>query len=272
MKSKVILVIFSLMLISIVNAQENPQSIFKEIIPLEFKVGDIQFAIRVVNDYNYTLSNIVPIISAKGFSTYDIHPIDSLKPGEKGYILVAGNFKENGNITLNVRWGSETINKIVKIVNTEELERIKQAEIDEKIKQETLANLSEQLKVLKSEYDSLEASLVDKKDNNFDVSRINLDQARNYLRDAETYILSKDPENAKIRIRLGIEEMAYQKIRIDAAKPLPYLNRYKEYAIIFSTIAGALITFFALSELLRKKGEDVVTTVHKVGSKFHFKK
>ena len=270
MNIKSILIILPLILISLVSAQENNsnQGIFKEIIPSEFKVGDTQFAIKVTNNYNYTLSNIVPVINGKGLSIYDLYPIDILKTGEKGYILVVGNFKEEGNITLSIKWGSETINQVVKVVNTEELERIKQAEIDNKIKQEMLSNLSMQLIDLKKYYELLEAMKSDKKDNDFDVSGISLEQARTYLRDAEAYIFANDPENAKVRIRLAIEEMSYQKIRIETAKPIPSINKFKEYAIIFSTIAGALVTFFVLSELLKNKGKDVVKTMYNVGSKF----
>jgi len=277
MNHKLVLLILPIMLIGLVssegaNASISQEGMFKKIIPSEFKVGDIQFAILVKNNYNYTLFNIVPVINGKGFSTYDIYPIESLEPGEKGYILVIGNFKESGNVTLYGKWISETFTQTVAIVNGEELARIQQTEIDNKIKEEILANLSMQLNSLKKDYAQLETDLSDKKDNDFDVSKINFDQARAYLRDAETYILSNDVGNAKIRIRLAAEEIGYQRITLNAAKQISSIAKFKEYALIFSTIAGAFITFFALSELLKRKGRDVVTTVHEVGSKFTRKK
>jgi len=80
-----------------------PDIELKNFIPKDFNLGDTQFSIQIVNLKNETINNTSAFVVGKGFSTYDIVPIDSLSPGERGYILVLGNFKESGEINLTVR-------------------------------------------------------------------------------------------------------------------------------------------------------------------------
>lgn len=54
-----------------------------------------------------------------------------------------------------------------------------------------------------------------------------------------------------------------KKNKLDSAETISILTRLKENAVFFSAIAGAIITFFALSELLRRKGEGIVQNMHK---------
>jgi len=59
--------------------------------PKEVKLGDVQFNIQIKNNLDETLENVFAIVSGKGFSTYDVVPIDSLEPFGKDYIFVNGN-------------------------------------------------------------------------------------------------------------------------------------------------------------------------------------
>ena len=63
---------------------------------------------------------------------------------------------------------------------------------------------------------------------------------------------------------MAFEEYETQKNKLDNVKPKSIINRIRENALIFSTIAGALITFFTLYELLKRKSENVVTATSKV--------
>lgn len=124
-------------------------------IPQTFKIGDVQFNIKIKNNRNETLNNIIALISGKEFSTYDITPIDSLEENQRDYILVSGNFKESGNITLTIKINEQTFYQNISVINEN------QADIDEKLKQQqdkidTLNNLSQQLQDLKQRYSQLE--------------------------------------------------------------------------------------------------------------------
>ena len=88
-----------------------------------------------------------------------------------------------------------------------------------------------------------------------------MNELKNYLRSAQASILAENVDEARINIELATEEYDNIQNRVSYLKKLPFIIRYKEYAIIFSSIAGAILTFFTLSELLKKKGSYVATTI-----------
>lgn len=267
MKREMIFLI-CLFLITLVCAEENITGVNETIDeghiviskfgPQEFKLGDSQFTIQVENQRNEEIRDIIALVSGKGFSTYEVVPIDSLNVGEKGYILVLGNFKETGNINLTIRIENEVYYQIVNVVS----DLNKSEELNEIIKQEEkknaeLANLSLQLSEIKIKFNLLEEELSEKKDNDYDVSKINLNDLRSYIRNAQSSILGKDVQGAHINLNLAEDEYEYQKAKVESAKEIPTLNVIKDNAVIFSTLAGAVITFFALLELLRRKEKSI---------------
>jgi hypothetical protein len=216
--------------------------------PTETEVGDVQFNIRVRNDGNDTLNNIIAFISGKGYSSYDLVSIDSLAPGEKSYIIVYGNLKESGNINLTIRIDRQTFYTNISVINPNE-----QALNDAEKEQRELENISQQIEELKSKYASLELEISEKNENDYDVSSIKLDDLKKYIRNAEASIYTKELKDAKSNLNLAIEEYDYQKNKVDNAKLVPTINKVKDYAIIFSAIAGSIIAFFAVYELLIRK-------------------
>ena len=50
-------------------------------------------------------------------------------------------------------------------------------------------------------------------------------------------------------------------------KKLSAIKRFKENIILFSSIAGAIITFFALYELLKKKSKEATTRIETIKQK-----
>ena len=231
-------------------------------IPKNFNAGDVQFNIRILNNHTITLKNIVPIISGKGFSTYEIIPIDSLLPGERDYIIVSGNFKESGTITLTIKINEEVFYQDVVVNNPNEVGALKENEE----KKDILANLSLQLSDLKQKYSQLEYGYFDKKDKEYDLSKINLDDFKAYIYDIEIDITNEDVKNSIAKIKLAYESYEDQKKKLETSKQKSSILKIKENALVFSTIAGALIMLFALSELLKKKGQNVIVTFKKVGS------
>jgi hypothetical protein len=233
-----------------------------DIIPKNFNIGDAQFNIRIQNNHAEALNNLVPIISGKGFSAYEVIPIDSIKPGEKDYLIISGNFKESGAITLTIKISEEIFYQDVFVENPDE--KINTEEENEK--KEVLSNLSSQLLDLKQKYSQLESEYFDKKDNDYDLSKVNIDDLKSYIRNIEMDIFNEDIKNSIAKISIAYESYEDQKKKLENSKQKSSISKLKEYSLIFSTIAGAFITLFALSELLKNKSKKVVVTFRKVGS------
>lgn len=236
-------------------------------IPQTFRLGDVQFNIRVKNNKNDSIFNIVPLISGRGFSTYDIVPIDYLLSGEKDYIIVNGNFRESGNITLTIK-----INKDIFYQNVLVMDASEEQKKQEEEKKEILKNLSEKLNELKKNYSALESDYFDKKEMDYDLSKVSLDTLKNYIKTIDNDILLEDVRDANAKMKLAYEEYQDQKTKLDSTKKRSLVARLKDNALIFSTIAGALITFFALYELLKRKSENVVVKIREIKPRAKVKK
>jgi len=242
-----------------INSSSENGILVKWVIPNIFSVGDAQFSVFVENGKNETINSLIALVTARGFSTYDVIPTD-LNAWERGYILVRGNFKEEGNISLLIRINGKVYRENVSVIgggqaNSEEQERLARE------KQALLANFSAQLSGLKQKYSLLEAEIGVKKNNNYDMSGVSLIDAKKYIVAADSSILGEEVTNAKINIRLAEEELAYQQKKLDDAPVISRIERFKDYALIFSALAGAIITFFALSELLKRKSVAVASGV-----------
>ncbi len=249
--------------------KEIEEIIFKNFIPREFKLGDAQFSIQLQNNKNETITNLLALVSGKGFSTYEVAAIESLEPGEKGYILVSGNFKESGLINLTIKIAQKTFYQEVNILGESE-EDVKKAENllkQQEVKKKVLADLSLQLEILKQNYSDMEAELAQKEKEGYDIKDTSLNELKKYIRETQASILGEHTEEARINIGLATEEFNTVESKLKNLEKLPFMKRFKEHLIIFSSIAGAIITFFALYELLKKKGKEAVTTIGSIKPK-----
>ena len=237
----------------------SQEILFKNFFPKDFKMGDVQFNIQVQNKKNDSLSNLIAFVTGRGFSTYDVFPVD-LDPDERGYILISGNFRESGAITLKIIIENNVFYQNVTVIDEknateQDLERLR----NEEEQRNLLMNLSNQIEELKNNYNALELELEQKAEDNFDASKVNLNDLKSYIRSAESLILEENANKANINIKLAFEEYEIQKNKLENLKSKSIIARIKENALIFSTIAGALITFFTLYELLKRKSEKVVS-------------
>ncbi|MEN9625808.1 MAG: hypothetical protein RL557_136 [archaeon] len=219
--------------------------------PKEVKTGDVAFNIQVKNNLDATFENVYAFISGSGFATYEVIPIETLGPFERDYIFVNGNLKESGSINLTIRIGKYIFYQQLYVFDIE-----KESEnTEEEKKLEQLKELSMKLEDLKKNYTELELVISEKEDRDFDVTDINLEDLKKYIRSTESSILSQEVGEAAINLQLSIEEYKYQKEKVDIAKIIPFSTRIKENALIFSAIFGAILAFFALSELLKTKSQ-----------------
>jgi hypothetical protein len=230
------------------------------IVPQEFNIGDAQFNIQVENIGTTELNNLFAIVSGKGFATYNIFPIDSLKQNEKSYIIVMGNFKEAGDIILTIKIEDKTFHKNVIVVdpnaatNLNNQEELKKAQ--EEAKKE-LENFSAQLNDLTSKYKDLELDLENKTNSNYDVSDISLGDLKAFLRDTQSYIIQKDVEKAKADLILAQNEYNDLLDKLNRSKVIQrsFSDWLKDNAAIISAILASLVAFFTLYEILKKKKE-----------------
>jgi len=118
-----------------------------------------------------------------------------------------------------------------------------------------------ELNSLNQNFNELEKNLSNKKENNYDISSVSLNGLRDYIKNAESDLLAENSQQANINLKLAFEEYDYQKNRLDSTKKIPAVSKIKDYAIIFSTFAGAILTFFALYELLKKKSTNIVSKI-----------
>ena len=224
--------------------------------PSEVALGDVQFNIQVRNNGNQTLENVYAFVSGRGFSTYTVIPIESLGAREKDYIFVNGNVRESGTINLTIQISQHMFRQQITVVDTS-------TDINttvEEINQKRLLELGAQLEALKKNYSELELTISEKKDSNYDLSGVDLEDLKRYLRDVESYIFIGNANQASVSLQLAREEYRYQKNKVDNSKVIPALTRLKENALIFSAIFGSILAFFALSELLKQKSERVYST------------
>jgi len=235
----------------------------KNIIPRTFEVGDSQFSIQVENKQNTTLSNIFPVIIGNGFSTYEAIPIENLDAFGKGYILVSGNFREAGNITLTIKINSETFYENVSVTREASTKDI-QAEQEQKAK---LESLTWELNKLEENYTLIEQEINDKKENSYDVSQISITDLKKYLRNARSGIFANDAQEAELNLKLAEIEYDDVKELLDNVKKMSIFAKIKENAVFFSAIAGAILTFFTLYELLKKKKERLEVKIKEMSEK-----
>lgn len=225
-----------------------------KIIPDEFNIGDNQFNVKIQSFENKTLENLYAFVSGKGFSSYDVMPIDSINPGERGYILVKGNFRVAGQIELIIKIEDYTFYQNVTVID-------EKASVKEQEDTLLIINLTNELENLESNFTRIENLITEKKKSRYDVSKVDTNELKKYIKNLETSLLIKNTEQAQINSKLANEEIEYLDSKISKLEKISFLYRFKDYAILFSTIAGAFITFFALYELLKKKSAVVVTKI-----------
>lgn len=254
---------------TVVNTTIEPITSFTmyDFIPKKFKKGDTQFNIQVKNTGNTLLKNIYALVTGEGFATYEVTPIDELKPGEKSYIIVMGTFLTEGNKTLDININGEKFKQKIIVVSDQEIvepeNEINQTLIQEQAlkKKQELQNLSTHLNVLKSNYTQLESELQKKEDENYDTSDITISEMKALLAKAESSILLEAPDQARANLALAKDEYLYQKQKLDKAEKKSIMFLIKDNLVLFSAIAGSIITLFAFIELMKKKQESVQQTI-----------
>lgn len=240
--------------------EENPDFMITAFSPSKPKMGDVIFNIDVKNTGNVRLKDLVPIVSGDGFSTYDLVPISSIDPGETSKMFVMGRLDKAGEMILSVKLGTKIFYVKLYVEGGEQKDDTAAKEAEERRKLEMLAQINIQYDELKENYTLLESDYSAKK-SKYDVSEVNLEDLKEYLRSTQSSIIAKDPDKANISINLALTEYADQKRMLDNAQKKPFLNKIKENILVISTIAGSIITLVTLMEIFGRKKEKIYEKV-----------
>ena len=210
-------------------------------------------------------------VSGRGFSTYSVIPIEQLRPDESSYIIVSGNFRERGNLTLAIRVNDKLFYQNVTVVDpgyVDDQEKLKEMQEAQEAKKKLIENLTASLDELENKYAALENEIRAKK-SGYDVSEVSLADLKNFLRDARSGIAVGDANKAEASISLASSEYAQQKNKIENAGKIKksFLDSIKNNLVLISSMAASIITLFAFYELLKKKKGGVSKKVAEVKSK-----
>ena len=222
--------------------------------PINFEMGNVQFAVQIFNDKDARAENVIALITGEGYSTSSMNPIDSLDSGSKGYLLVYGNFAKSGMIALDLLVDNQHYFYNVSVREGD----------DKKADSSRKEELERFLGTLKQNYTFAEKLFNEKQDSGFDVGKIHLDDSKKMIRNAESLLLTGKVVEAEAEISLANEELTDQVSKLEMAGKKSIVSKIKENAVVFSTIAGAIIAFFTLFELLKKKSSNVVNKVKEV--------
>ncbi len=218
--------------------------VLKNIFPTEIKLGDSQLNLEFLNNGSGAIENIIALISGEGYSTYNVIPIDSLSPGEKSYVILSSRFSKTGDINLTIKANNQIFYRTIKVYSESSVN------MTEKINTLTVG-----LNELKDKYTILEEEKSQKGSENYDVSQISLSDLKSLIRQAQEALLEGDYNSANAKYNLALDEYAGVNEKLTNVKKISFASTLKNNSIIFSTIAGALIAFFTLYEILKKKNQ-----------------
>lgn len=215
--------------------------------PTEVKQGDVILTITIENNGTVALQNLIPLISGKGFSVYDVVSIKEVAPAETASAYVLGHFSDAGTIALTIKMNEKTETQTVVVSGTSENEEEREA-----AKKEALKTLSTQIEQLEEDFAVLENTLEEKQEK-YVLNDVDLNVLKEYIRTAHSHVLAGKVEEANISIILAQTEYEDLKNKVDTAKKKSLWDILKDNVLLISTLAGAILTLFAFIEFVRKK-------------------
>ncbi len=216
--------------------------------PTEATQGDVILTVNVENNGTVPLSNLIPVITGKGFSVYNVVPIEEAAPGKIATSYVLGQFSDPGNITLTIKINGKRITQTVAVEGSAQ----QSAEELEATKKEALAALSGQIEHLEKNYEQLESMLQEKQDD-YVLADVKLDKLKEYIRTAQSRMLAGQVKEANMSIILATTEYADVKNTVEHARKKSFFDKIRNNILLISSLAGAILTLFAFFEFVKRK-------------------
>ncbi len=227
--------------------QEDVVDFVITLTPTEVKQGDVILTVHVENNGTVALSNLIPLVTGQGFSSYDVVPIVEVAPGETAVSYVLGHFTDAGSIVFTIKINGKAATQTVLVAGTSQSDEELEA-----LKEEALQTLSVQLEDLENRYVLLEEE-VEQKKKNYLLPEMDIGGLKEDIRNAQSRILAGDVEEANISIILALTEYGVQKNKIDSAQKKSFFDKIQDNIFLISTLAGAILTLFAFFEFVKRK-------------------
>ncbi len=251
------------------NATTEPKTQIMEIsivdfFPKKFELGNVQLNILVKNTGNTVLQNIGGIITGEGISTYDIVPIDSLKPSEKNYILFFINTKKSGEIPVVIKILNKVYKTKLTITDPQSVQDAQQKQLEEERIRNRTIQLGDILTNLTKELDALEEQYYLKKGQDYDL-HITPDDAKTYLRNAQASFAKRDLDGTEANIVLLQSELSDLKKSMANATQLKLSisERLKDNVPWITALLTGVIAIITITERFKKKSEVLTDKLHK---------
>lgn len=214
--------------------------------------GDAVLRIEISNTGTAPIEDLVPIIVARGFSTYDVAPLPFVAPGEKGTAIVTGSFSIPGDIVVTVKVGDKVFYDTISLSDTKKREEEKARELEEAQTKEALKVLQGQFEILKKATKEAETQYEEKKDS-YLLNEVSFTSLKKYIAETQSHLLSSEAKLANISLALAREELNDVTEKLTTAQKRPFTQTLRDNLLPISGIAAAFMTIYSLYELIKSK-------------------
>ena len=229
----------------------------QKILPGDVHLGDNQINILVSNTGNQVLTNINAVIAGEGISVYTQEPIGFLSPGDSKWILAWINAKKSGKIPIDIRIADRIFRLNLNVVDSDQ-SSLQKKDAEEAIsRRRKIREIQEDLANLSDVYESFARDYTLKESKGFILTNINLQDAKTYLRTAQSSLAKDELSDAGANLVLLRTELADVREKLSNAQPKPrtWKDPIKENVGILSGIVGVLVGGLAVYEKLKSKRE-----------------
>lgn len=228
-----------------------------DIFPKQMNVGDNQLNLYIENTGNIPLENVIAVITGDGISTYDTTPIEELQPEQKSYIIARISAKRAGRIVLTVKLLDDSFERTIYVRDAKAEAAEEQQQQEELRTRNRLAAAGALLTNLTTTYDGVEELYYQKKNQGFDISGIDLRDAKAYLRDAQASYAKSDVEQTEASLVLLQSELHdLRSLLANVQKPKRTFGQWikdnSTFVVTVGYILGIIISLFTIIELVKK--------------------
>jgi len=230
-----------------------------KVIPGDVKIGDSQINIQIKNTGNQNLTNLNAVITGDGVSVYTQESIARLSPTDSKYILAWINTKKSGKIPLSIRIQDKVFTASLNVVDSEETAQAKRDAEELAAKRRKIREIQSDISNLSDIYEAFQKDYYIKESKGYDMTSININDAKSYLRNSQSALAKDDLTDASANVVLLRAELADLREKLVSAQPKPrtWKDILKENIPLLSGIFGILVGGIAVYEKLKRKAEKV---------------
>ena len=231
----------------------------QKLLPGDVRLGDSQVNILVSNTGNQVLTNINAVIAGEGISVYNQEPIRFLSPGDSKWILAWINTKKTGKIPVDIRIQDRSFRLNLNVVDVEQTGQAKKSAEEAVARRRRVREIQDELSNLSDIYEAFQRDYTLKQSKGFVLTTVNLQDAKTYLRTAQSSLAKDELADAGANIVLLRTELTDVREKLASAQPKPrtWKDPLKENVALLSGVVGVLVGGLAVYEKFKSKHEDM---------------